>query len=132
MSCYLTASLLCRYQRLYFALQNYTKKMTYTRAYIIFRWFFYPFGKNSDCVAIPWRKGGIVPHETSGKEKHCWALHSELQGVMETGYPAGTDEILQNTVRLNQHVLMAVDFNLFAKERIDKRQFGEFAVIEFG
>ena len=50
---------------------------------------------------------------------------------MDAGDAAGTHEILENTVRFDEDMLAVIDLDLFAHDRIDKRQFGQFAVIEF-
>ncbi len=49
---------------------------------------------------------------------------------MDTGYFARRDEVLQDTVRLDHDMLLITDLDLSADKRIDKRQFGQFAVKE--
>ena len=50
---------------------------------------------------------------------------------MDAGDAAGSHEVLQNTVRLDENMLAVIDLYLFAHDRIDEGEFGQFAVIEF-
>lgn len=49
---------------------------------------------------------------------------------MEAGDAAGTDDVFKDSVRLEHDMFAVRDFDLFADEGIDERQFGQFAVKE--
>ncbi len=49
----------------------------------------------------------------------------------DAGDAAGTHEILQNAVRLDEDMLAIIDLNLFAYDRIDEGELGQASVIEF-
>ena len=50
--------------------------------------------------------------------------------MVDTSHLTGTNDILQNTVRLKEDMFAITDLDLFTANRIDKRQFRQTAVIE--
>jgi hypothetical protein len=57
-------------------------------------------------------------------------LAFELNGIVDTGDTAWTNDVFKDAVRLEHDMFAVTDFYLFANDRIDKRQLGEFAVKE--
>lgn len=56
-------------------------------------------------------------------------LALKLKGMMNTGYLARRNEILQYSVGLYHDMLAVVDLDLLAYNRIDEGQFGQAAVV---
>ena len=56
-------------------------------------------------------------------------LALKLKGMMNTGYLARRNEILQYSVGLYHDMLAVVDLDLLAYNRIDEGQFGQTAVV---
>ena len=52
--------------------------------------------------------------------------------MVEAGHFAGSDDILEKAIRLEHDMLAVTDFNLASDDRIDERQFRQFAVEEIG